>query len=127
MTKKIVISTILSAVLMFGFPALANGATITNVNAVAFIIVAHFYVSIPLLMVFIGIFTGGEFKRLWFVPIIPVAMFVAAMLLWLSSMITSWQDFLLYSLGYLAIGEIAGLLTFLMKKQKIKNKGKDNG
>ena len=108
---------------MFGFPALANGATITNVNVVAFIIVAHFYVSIPLLMVFIGIFIGGQFNKLWFVPIIPAALFTAAM--WVSSNIS--PEIMMYPLGYLAIGEIAALLTFLVKKQKIKNKGKDNG
>lgn len=121
--KKILICVVVSAVLVFGFPALVCGAVITCVPAAAFLLVAYLFVIIPLLMVFIGIFTGGEFKRLWFTPIIPAVMFFAA--IWFFSGINTVN--ILFACSYLAVGIISGLLAFLVKKQKIKNKGKENG
>ena len=92
-------------------------------NAAFFWSIILIFVINPLFMVFIGIFIGAQFNKLWFVPIIPAAMFVAA----LGVFQTFYLPSLVYPLGYLVIGEIAGLLTFLVKEQKQKNKGKDNG
>ena len=125
-SKKIIISTILSAVVMFGFSALILNPSVNDANVYLFcgivwlLMINAIY---PLFMVFIGIFIGGQFNKLWFVPIIPAALFTAAM--WVSSNIS--PEIMMYPLGYLVIGEIAGLLTFLVNKQKLKNKGKDNG
>ena len=121
-TKKIVISTILSAVVMFGIAGISLMPK-EAINAAFFWSIILIFVINPLFMVFIGIFNGAQFNKLWFVPIIPAAMFVAAICVFQTF---SW-DSLIYPLGYLAIGEIAALLTFLVKKQKLKNKGKDNG
>ena len=122
-TKKIVISTVLSAVVMFGISGIALIPKDNNITAWLILGVILMFVINPLFMVFIGIFNGAQFNKLWFVPIIPAAMFVAALCVFQTF---SW-DSLIYPLGYLAIGEIAALLTFLVKKQKLKNKGKDNG
>lgn len=122
MTKKIVISTVLSAVVMFGIAGISLMPK-EALNAAFFWSIILIFVINPLFMVFIGIFNGAQFNKLWFVPIIPVVMFVAAICVFQTF---SW-DGLIYPLGYLAIGEIAALLTFLVKKQKLKNKGKDNG
>lgn len=121
-TKKIVISTVLSAVVMFGIAGISLMPK-EALNAAFFWSIILIFVINPLFMVFIGIFNGAQFNKLWFVPIIPAAMFVAALCVFQTF---SW-DSLIYPLGYLAIGEIAALLTFLVKKQKLKNKGKDNG
>ena len=121
-TKKIVISTVLSAVVMFGIAGISLMPK-EALNAAFFWSIILIFVINPLFMVFIGIFNGAQFNKLWFVPIIPAAMFVAALCVFQTF---SW-DSLIYPLGYLAIGEIAGLLTFLVKEQKLKNKGKDNG
>ena len=121
-TKKIVISTVLSAVVMFGIAGISLMPK-EALNAAFFWSIILIFVINPLFMVFIGIFNGAQFNKLWFVPIIPVVMFVAAICVFQTF---SW-DGLIYPLGYLAIGEIAALLTFLVKKQKLKNKGKDNG
>ena len=125
MTKKIVISTVLSAVVMFGFPALAELVVRIENRYAGFIIdLGWIYVINPLFMVFIGIFTGGLFKKLWFVPIIPAALFCASAFLF-----NVFRDltFIPYACGYLAVGIISALLTFLVKKSKANNKGKING
>ena len=122
MTKKIVISTILSAVVMFGIAGISLMPK-EAINAAFFWSIILIFVINPLFMVFIGIFNGAQFNKLWFVPIISAAMFVAAIC---GFQTVSWVS-LMDPLGYLAIGEIAALLTFLVKKQKLKNKGKDNG
>ena len=121
-TKKIVISTVLSAVVMFGIAGISLMPK-EALNAALFWSIILIFVINPLFMVFIGIFNGAQFNKLWFVPIIPAAMFVAALCVFQTF---SW-DGLIYPLGYLVIGEIAGLLTFLVKEQKLKNKGKNNG
>lgn len=120
--KKIIISTVLSAVVMFGIAGISLMPK-EALNAAFFWSIILIFVINPLFMVFIGIFNGAQFNKLWFVPIIPAVMFVAAICVFQTF---SW-DSLIYPLGYLVIGEIAGLLTFLVKEQKIKNKGKDNG
>ena len=122
-SKKIIISTILSAVVMFGISGIALIPKENNITAWLILGVILMFVINPLFMVFIGIFNGAQFDKLWFVPIIPVAMFVAALCVFQTF---DWYS-LVYPLGYLVIGEIAGLLTFLVKKQQKKNKGKDNG
>lgn len=122
MTKKIVISTILSAVVMFGIAGISLMPK-EAINAAFFWSIILIFVINPLFMVFIGIFIGAQFNKLWFVPIIPAVMFVAAICVFQTFGVES----LIYPLGYLVIGEIAALLTFLVKKQKLKNKGKDNG
>lgn len=121
-TKKIVISTVLSAVVMFGI-AVISLMPKEALNAAFFWSIILIFVINPLFMVFIGIFNGAQFNKLWFVPIIPAVMFVAALCVFQTF---DWYS-LVYPLGYLVIGEIAGLLTFLVKQQKIKNKGKNNG
>lgn len=121
-SKKIIISTVLSAVVMFGISGIALIPK-EALNAALILCVILIFVINPLFMVFIGIFNGAQFDKLWFVPIIPAVMFVAAICVFQTF---SW-DSLIYPLGYLAIGEISALLTFLVKQQKIKNKGKDNG
>ena len=111
---------------MFGFSALILNPSANDANVYLFcgivwlLMINAIY---PLFMVFIGIFIGAQFNKLWFVPIIPAVMFVAAMCVFQ----TFGAESLVYPLGYLAVGEIAGLLTFLVKEQKQKNKGKDNG
>ena len=125
-SKKIIISTILSAVVMFGLPALILNPSVNDANVYFLCTIVWVLMTNaihPLFMVFIGIFIGAQFNKLWFVPIIPAVMFVAAMCVFQ----TFGAESLVYPLGYLAVGEIAGLLTFLVKEQKQKNKGKDNG
>ena len=126
-SKKIIISTILSAVVMFGLPALILNPSVNDANVYFLCTIVWVLMTNaihPLFMVFIGIFIGAQFKKLWFVPIIPVALFTAAIWVVFSNII---PQIMMYPLGYLAVGEIAGLLTFIVKKQKIENKGKDNG
>ncbi|MGN0669643.1 MAG: hypothetical protein ACI4JZ_03755 [Oscillospiraceae bacterium] len=127
MTKKIVISTIVSAVVMFGLPALilnpsVNDAKVYFLCTIVWVLMTN--AIHPLFMVFIGIFIGAQFNKLWFVPIIPAALFTAAIWVAFSNII---PQIMMFPLRYLVIGEIAGLLTFLVKEQKLKNKGKDNG
>ena len=122
-SKKIIISTVLSAVVMFGVSGIVLIPKENNITAWLILGVILMFVINPLFMVFIGIFIGAQFNKLWFVPIIPAVMFVAAMCVFQ----TFGAESLVYPLGYLVIGEIAGLLTFLVKEQKQKNKGKDNG
>ena len=121
-SKKIIISTVLSAVVMFGISGIALIPK-EALNAALILCVILIFVINPLFMVFIGIFNGAQFDKPWFVPIIPVAMFVAALCVFQTF---DWYS-LVYPLGYLVIGEISALLTFLVKEQKQKNKGKDNG
>ena len=122
-SKKIIISTVLSAVVMFGISGIALIPKDNNITAWLILGVILMFVINPLFMVFIGIFNGAQFNKLWFVPIIPAAMFVAALGVFQTF---DWYS-LVYPLGYLVIGEISALLTFLVKEQKQKNKGKDNG
>ena len=122
-SKKIIISTVLSAVVMFGISGIALIPKENNITAWLILGVILMFVINPLFMVFIGIFNGGQFNKLWFVPIIPAVMFVAALCVFQTFYLPS----LVYPLGYLVIGEISALLTFLVKEQKQKNKGKDNG
>lgn len=122
--KKILISTIISAVLMFGLAAVIWLLMEVNIEAAWFAFLIRMYIINPLFMVFIGIYIGKRFNRLWFVPIIPVAFHIAVMLI--SANIS--VDLLLFQpLSYLVIGEIAALLTFLYNKSKVKSKGKNNG
>ena len=123
--KKILICTIVSAVVMFGFPAFAELVGRITKGYSGFIIdMGWIYVINPLFMVFIGIFTGGQFKKIWFVPMFPTVLFCASAFLF-----NVFRDlaFIPYACGYLAVGEIAGLLTSLVKKSKANTKGKDNG
>lgn len=122
--KKILIGTIISAVVMFGLAAVIWLLMEVNIEAAWFAFLIRMYIINPLFMVFIGIYIGKLFGRLWFVPIIPVAFHIAVMLI--SANIS--VDLLLFQpLSYLAIGEIAALLTFLYNKSKVKSKGKNNG
>lgn len=122
--KKILIGTIVSAVVMFGLAAVIWLLMEVNIEAAWFAFLIRMYIINPLFMVFIGIYIGKLFGRLWFVPIIPVAFHIAVMLI--SANIS--VDLLLFQpLSYLAIGEIAALLTFLYNKSKVKSKGKNNG
>lgn len=126
--KKVLISTILSAAVMFGLPALIFSKPIGAENAAIILVVVCVFVIIPLFMVFIGIYIGSRFNRLWFVPIISAAMYALAMLtLSKTSLVVELSvDVLLYQpLGFLAVGEIAALLTFLYNKSK--SRGKENG
>ncbi len=112
---------------MFGLPALILNPSVNDANVYFLCTIVWVLMTNaihPLFMVFIGIFIGAQFNKLWFVPIIPVALFTAAIWVVFSNII---PQIMMYPLGYLAVGEIAGLLTFLVKKQKIENKGKDNG
>lgn len=122
--KKILISTIISAVVMFGLAAVIWLLMEVNIELAWFAFLIRMYIIIPLFMAFIGIYIGKRFNRLWFVPIIPVAFHIVIMLI--SANIS--VDLLLFQpLSYLVIGEIAALLTFLYNKSKVKGKGKNNG
>lgn len=108
---------------MFGISGIALIPKDNNITAWLILGVILMFVINPLFMVFIGIFNGAQFNKLWFVPIIPAVMFVAALCVFQTF---DWYS-LVYPLGYLVIGEIAALLTFLVKKSKANNKGKING
>lgn len=111
--KKILIGVGISAVLMF-LPVMLIGLLADDDSVMGWCIV-DFYVASPLFSVFIGIFSGGQLKRLWFLPIIAAALFWAAAWCFLSA---GDFSFIMYALCYAAVGEIAALFTFLVKKSR---------
>ena len=111
--KKALIGIGASAVLMF-LPIMLIGL-LADENAVMGLCILDFYVASPLFSVLIGIFSGGQLKRLWFLPIVAAALFWAAAWCFLSA---GDFTFIMYSLCYAAVGEIAALFTFLVKKSR---------
>lgn len=111
--KKILIGIGLSAVMMF-LPIMLIGLFADNHVVMGFCIL-DFYIVSPLFSVFIGIFSGRQFKKLWFLPIVAAAFFFAASWIFLTF---GDGTFIMYSCCYVAVGEIAAFLSFLVAKSR---------
>ena len=111
--KKIVFWLIISAFVMFALPWMS--VTFVNGNggmAASFIL---FFAVDPVFSIILGIFTGEDAKRLWWLPVISAVFFLAGT--WIFFDIGE-TVFILYAAGYLVLG-VAFMLISSLVRQKI--------
>lgn len=110
--KKLIILTIISAVLMVGCPWLTVEFAGMSGMGICFLL---FYIVNPMFSAFCGIFAGTDIKKLWAVPLIVPALFIAGVWMFFDF---GEPDFLLYAGTYLVIGIITTLLSYVIKREK---------
>ena len=112
--KKIVLWLIISAIIMFALPWLAvTFVKGTGGMAASFIL---FFAVNPVFSIILGIFSGADAKRLWWLPVISAVFFLAGAWIFFDMGETA---FILYAAGYLVLGTAAMLISaFIRKKAK---------
>ena len=110
--KKLIIPTIVSSVLMLGFPWFT--VTFGGMSGMG-IFFLLFYIVNPLFSAFCGIFAGINIRQLWSLPLIVSALFLAGAWIFFE---LGEPDFLLYAAGYLIIGFAAMLLSYAIKRSR---------
>ncbi len=87
---------------------------VSGVDGIAVHIILLLVVN-PLAAVCVGVFSGLNMKKSWFLPFVFAALFLLGAWIFLEA----WESaFLLYSLAYLAISYAAALVTWLIKSRK---------
>ena len=109
--KKLLIWTGAAALLMIGCPWLAVRFAGSAGMAVCFLL---FYGVNPLFCALCGVSAGRDIRRLWPLPIIAVALFLAGVWIFFE---LGEPAFLLYSICYLAIGAVGMLIRALLRSK----------
>ena len=115
--KKVLVSSIVTFAVMFLLPfAVAKLSPEDAGMALCFIL---FYLVNPVLSIGVGVLSGFEIKKAWYMPIVVALTFL----------LSSWiifdfgeLDFVLYSIIYLILSAVSMLITFLIINL-IKKKG----
>ena len=110
--KKIVFWLIISAFVMFALPWMA--VTFVNGNdgmAACFIL---FFAVNPVFSIILGIFSGEDAKRLWWLPVVSAVFFLTGTWIFFDAGETA---FILYAAGYMALGIAAMLISALIRKK----------
>ena len=110
--KKIIVWTALASILMLGCPLLAVTYAGDAGMAICFLL---FFAINPLFCVVCGAFAGREIKRLWTLPFMSAALFLAGVWLFFEM---AEPAFLLYFVCYLIIGVAAMFISRLLNKGK---------
>lgn len=110
--KKIIMWTIMTFVLMIGFPWLTVTFAGSAGMAICFIL---FYAINPLFSVICGVFAGRNMRKFWVLPIIVAVLFLAGTWIFFDMGETA---FVLYCACYLAIGLVAMLISSYLSKRK---------
>lgn len=108
--KKWLVWSAAALVLMVGGPFLAVTLAGWDAMGVCFIL---FFAANPLFCAVCGAFAGRDMKKLWSLPVVAAALFLAGV--WLCFEMGE-LDFLWYSGIYLAIGLIFMLISALIKR-----------
>lgn len=118
--KKLIFWTILSAVVMLGFP----GFTVAFIksNAALAICFLLFFAIDPLYSVLLGVFAGKKPGELWSLPVISAGLFLLGTWIFFDMGETA---FVLYAAVYLVVGLIAMLISKIMNTKKKAVKSKD--
>ena len=110
--KKLLIWTGLVALLMIGGPWLALRLAGWNAMGACFLL---FFGVNPLFSVVCGAAAGRELKRLWLLPVIVAALFLAGTWIFFEM---GESAFLIYSGAYLVIGAVAMCVSALITRRK---------
>ena len=110
--KKIIIWTVMTFVLMIGFPWLAVTFAGSVGMAICFIL---FYAINPLFSVICGAFAGRNIKKYWILPIIVAVLFLAGTWMFFDM---GEPAFVIYCGCYLVIGIVAMLISSWLSKRK---------
>ena len=110
--KKIIMWTIMTFVLMIGFPWLAVTFAGSAGMAICFIL---FYAINPLFSAICGAFAGRNIRKFWILPIIVAVLFLAGTWIFFDM---GEPAFVLYCGCYLVIGVAAMLISSCLGKRK---------
>ena len=110
--KKIVFWLIISACVMFVLPWMAV-AFVNGNGAMAACFILFFAVN-PVFSIILGVFSGEDAKRLWWLPVVSAVFFLAGTWMFFDAGETA---FILYAAGYLALGIAAMLISALIRKK----------
>lgn len=110
--KKWLYWLLLSGILMIGGPWVA--VTWLGDLGMAFCFLLFFAVN-PLFSVFAGVYAGGDIKRLWSIPLVISALFLAGVWLFFD---LGEPAFVSYGVVYLLIGTSAMLLSSFVKNRR---------
>ena len=111
--KKAVLWIVLSAFIMIALPWLTVRFVRGDAGmAVCFVL---FFALDPLWSSVLGVFSGGDPKARWFLPILSAAFFLAGTWLCFDP---GEKAFLLYAAIYLILGGAAMLISFYAKKRR---------
>ena len=112
--KKLLIWTALAALLMIGGPWFALELAGWNAMGACFLL---FFGVNPLFSVVCGAAAGRDLKRLWSLPVIVAALYLAGAWLFFEM---GESAFLIYSGGYLVLGAVSMFISAFVRKRKQK-------
>lgn len=111
--KKLIFWTILSAVVMLGFPGFTVAFIKSNVAmAICFLL---FFAIDPLYSVLLGVFAGKKLRELWGLPVISAGLFLLGTWIFFDM---GESAFILYAVVYLVLGFVAMLVSAIMNNRK---------
>ena len=109
--RKVVVSMVIILCVLFFMPLIAVKVVSGDCGmGLCFIL---FYLVNPMLSVFMGIYSGLDIKKLWYIPLVLGVVFVLSM--WIIFDMGE-TDFILYGIGYFVIGVIVMLITATIKR-----------
>ena len=118
--KKLLFGTILSAIVMLGFPGLTV-ALIKSDAAMAICLLLFFAVN-PLYSIMTGVFAGKKLRELWSLPVISAGLFLLGTWMFFDMGETA---FVLYAAVYLVLGLVAMLVSVIVNMRNRVAKPKD--
>lgn len=118
MNKRFIVLLIVSAVVMLMLPWLA--VTFIKGDAGMAVCFLLFYAVNPVCSVTVGASAGKDIRRLWSLPVISAALFLAAAWIFFSAGETA---FILYAAVYLGLGAAAMLISMGIRKEIQKQAG----
>lgn len=110
--KKLAFLSVLSIFLMIVCPWLTVEFAGVSGMGICFLL---FYIVNPVFSAVCGIFAGTDIKKLWSLPFIVSALFLAGVWIFFE---LGEPDFLLYAGTYFVIGLITMLLSYVIKSAK---------
>ena len=110
--RKIIFWLISSAFVMFALPWMAVTFVEGNGGMAACFIL--FFAVNPAFSIILGIFSGENAKRLWWLPVISAVFFLAGTWIFFDIGETA---FILYAAGYMILGIAAMLISALIRKK----------
>ena len=112
MKKDFVLWLAVSVVVMLALPWLA--VTFVKGDAGMAVCLLLFFAVNPLYSVIIGVFAGNNIRNLWSLPVISAVLFLIGTWIFFDMGETA---FILYAVGYLAVGIAAMLISMFIRKR----------